>query len=147
MVEGESSRTNSDMLRLGWMIRSVGCSCSPSTSYLPRVRVRVATVRRFLHPRCRWARIFVGLHLLDTLCISGVDASNSRGSGHLIHECNCVVPRHRCHIRIRSLPISMASVPTHLCVVVVRISSDRSGYLHPYRDCAGTVVALLVRRC
>ena len=53
MVEDESSRTtNSDMLRLGWMIRPVGCSCNPLTSCFPRVRVRVATVSRLLHP-CR----------------------------------------------------------------------------------------------
>ena len=100
MVEGELSRTILGMLRLGEMIVLVGCSCNPPANYLPRIVVRVATVSILAHLRYLRVRIAVVLRLLDTLCIDGVGASDSRGSDHLLHECRCVVPRPRYRIRI-----------------------------------------------
>ena len=68
--------------------------------YLPRVKVRIATVSRMPHPRYRCLRISVGLRRLDTLGIGGVGASDSRGSDPVSHVDNHVVPRLRYHIRI-----------------------------------------------
>ena len=100
MVEDESSRTILGMLRLREMIVLVGCSCNPPASYLPQVVVRVGTVSILALLRYLRVHLSVILRLLDTLYIGGVGASDSRGSGHLLHECHCVVPRPRYHIRI-----------------------------------------------
>ena len=100
VVEGGSSRTSPDRLRLGWMIHLVGYSCNPPTSYLPRVGVRVAIVSIVTHLRYRCAHIFVGLRLLDTLDIGGVGASGSRRIDPVNRVRNHVVPRLRYHIRI-----------------------------------------------
>ena len=100
VVEGESSPTILGMLRLGEILVLVGCTCNPPASYLPRVVVRVATVSILAHLRYLRVRISVVLRLLDTICIARVVASDSRGSDHFVHECRCVVPRPRYHIRI-----------------------------------------------
>ena len=90
MVEDESSRTNSDMLRLGWMIDLVGCSCNLPTSYLPRVRVRVATVSRLVH-----------LRLLGTLGIGGVGVCGVRRIDPVMSRVRShAVLRLQYHIRI-----------------------------------------------
>ena len=100
MVEGEWSRTILGMLRLREMMGLVGCSCNPPASYLPLVVVQVATVSILAHLRYLRICISVVLRPLDTICIVRVVASAVRGNGHLLHECRCVVPRPRYHIRI-----------------------------------------------
>ena len=147
VVEGDSSRTSSDRLRLGWMIRLVGySSCNPPTINLPRIGFRVAIVSIMTHLRYRCARISVGLRLLDMLDIGGVGASGFRRIGPVNRVRYHVVPHLRYRIRIRSLPRSMASVPTHFCVVVVRIISVRDvGLCYPSRGRTDTVVVLLGR--
>jgi hypothetical protein len=72
------------------MIRLVGCSCSPPTSYLPQVEVRVATVSRVTPLQCPCVRISVGPRRLDTLDIGGVGAHESRDDDHLSHVDNLV---------------------------------------------------------
>ena len=55
------------------MILLVRCNnCSPPTSYLPRVGVRVATVSKASVPQYRYVRIYVGLIHRDQQCDTAI---------------------------------------------------------------------------